>query len=53
MTKKRVNERTDESVPWWCGHIERIENSSIAKIKWYRRGRVWKEIQWVEREKYG
>ena len=29
--KKGLDEKVYESVLWWFGHIERLENSNVAK----------------------
>ena len=36
--KKGLDERIDESVLWWFGHIERIEGDTIAKRVYRRMG---------------
>ena len=28
---KGVDERADEVVPWWLGHVERMENDRITR----------------------
>ena len=31
VVKKGLDERIDEGVLWWFGHMERMENDKIAK----------------------
>ena len=33
--KKGVDERIDEGILWWLGHVERIERDKIAKRVYY------------------
>ena len=51
--KKDLDERIDEGVLWWFGHIERMERDRIAKRVYLREcagtfsvGRPWK--RWID-----
>ena len=45
VVKNGVNERTDESVFFWLGHFERVENSRTSS--WVSEETVYKKSYWT------